>query len=492
MKPVKPYSLLGLLFLSCQLFAQSPGGVKGHSFWLKGNFSATPPGTQAALNYNPATLLAAAKTPVKMPRNMESLRRVTIFTVYANTGGTGEIPVWEMKGDFGDLSLSSRRVSSKSQGAQINFEAHNPAGSGAIIHTYTGSGEYRPAGEDTEYREAAIRFGGALPLTGTAPELVSEFILFEKILNEREIARTETYLALKYGITLEKNYVNTKGETLWNRQEDKLFSNNIAGVGRDDASTLYQKQGASCNTPNQLVIGINTITALNSQNTARINNGDFLVWGDNALPFSFDTHSGYQEWMLPEKKWLVKPSGRTATALSTELKVDVRPLFPAFIPRENFYLVIDRSGSGHFVPEQCDYIAPVEISPEGIVRFSQVYWDADGSGKDVFSFGLKQGVSPNDQLNVLNGINNKETGGISCRLYPNPITNGQYTIALTLGKPTDVNIQVYDIHQRLVDAQKGTGQTAYQFSGNLHVPAGAYTIKVITPETTFTRTLIVQ
>lgn len=277
--------LLPVLFiLSCRLFAQSPGGIKGQSFWLQGNFSPGKTGT-GILNFNPATILDDAKTPVKLPDEMESLKRVTIFTVYQNTGTVAETPVWEMAGDFGDMALTTNRVSSISRKTNLVYTTnksglHKPGNSEAIVHTYRSSWSSRPV-DNTVSKEAAIRFGSsnASQLLHSSPSLIAEFLLYEKILNEEEVAKVETYLALKYGITLQKNYINASGKIVWDWKKDKNYSHNIAGIARDDQSTLRQKQGTSSGVPGELIIGINKIEPFNSGNNSPINNRDYLRLG---------------------------------------------------------------------------------------------------------------------------------------------------------------------------------------------------------------------
>ncbi len=493
--------LLPLLsILSCHLFAQSPGSIKGQSFWLKGNFTLGN-NRQEVMNFNPAAVLGDGKAPVKLPATMESLRRVTIFTVYQHTGTIAETPVWEITGEFGDIRLTTRQVSSKSRKTNLAFAKNNqqssrPGTGEAIINTYLGSRSISPGTENTEYKEAAVRFGS----TGTAqpakasPSLIAEFILYERILQEEEVAKVETCLALKYGITLQKNYLTASGKTVWNWEKDKGYSHNIAGIARDDQSALHQKQGTSSNAPGELVIGINKIETLNSSNTGRVNDEDYLIWGDNAGSSTLDqsVKNAGNEILLPAKKWLMRASGSTANTIATELKTDTRTFLAGYLTKENFCLIIDRSGTGNFVPEHCEYIMLDNISEDGTAGFSSIYWDTDGSGKDAFTFGLKQCTPATSQVNNKAVTGKEATGLMSFLLYPNPVTDGQYKMAITFDKPTDIQIQVYDGYQHLLETRKGSGQAAYIFTGNTKLPPGTYTVRLVTPDKEVNKILIVQ
>src|SRR5690606_26564241 len=75
----------------------------------------------------------------------------------------------------------------------------------------------------------------------------------------QERNRIQSYLAIKYGITLGTNgtsqdYVDSDGTVIWDTNTgtpaEDVFNYDIAGIGRDDASGLYQKQSRSVN--NQL------------------------------------------------------------------------------------------------------------------------------------------------------------------------------------------------------------------------------------------------
>jgi hypothetical protein len=474
-----------LFLLSCGLYAQSPGGIGRQSLWLKGNFSPDSTPTRT-LNFNPATGADRMSTQIQMPGSIEDFRRATIFTVYQYPVADQEVPVWQMNGGFGDLVLSTRQVSSKSGKMSMVFEKL-PGGApqlekpGAVISTYLRQQGSKSA-EDTGNNEVAIQFGNptASLQSGQSSGLIAEFIVYETILKEKDIARIESYLALKYGITLQKNYVNSSGKTIWNRKIDEAFSHNIAGVGRGDKTLLYQKQGTSSSADDQLVIGINSIARNNAANTGQLNNSDYLLWGDNGKPFILDQQGGQgnSDVILSERKWLMNLSGKTAGTVSTQLKVDTKTLMPGDFPNGYFCLVIDRSGAGDFAPKHCDYIIPDSVSKDGIASFSGIHWDADGSGKDAFSFGLKTRLSADADRPV------------GFQVYPNPLTDGHYNVAVTLDKPADIRIRIYDIHLHLIDSKNAYGQVNYLIPGTIHAVAGVYIVKLFTNDKEFTQLVI--
>jgi hypothetical protein len=492
-KHLKTTVLPGLLVLSCNLFAQSQGGIGKQSLWLTGNFSSDSTRLRT-LNFNSAMSIDNSNTIIKMPGIVENLRRVTIFTVYQNPVAAEEKRVWEMSGDWGDMLLSTQQVLSKSRKTNIVF-AKNKSGSyqpdqpEAVINTYLSRRGVSEGTENSEPKENLIRFGDSNPAgsASTSAGLISEFMLYEKILNEEDIARIETYLALKYGITLEKNYLNARGKTVWNREKDKFYSNHIAGIARDDLSTLYQKQSTSYNNSEHLIIGVNKIVQSNSENNGEINNGDYLVWGDNGQPFTLNLigEDGDGKIILPQKKWLMKCSGSNTNTISTELQIDTKPLVTQHFSKDSFCLIIDRSGSGEFSSENCTCVMPDSISSTGIAIFKNLFWNTDGSGKEFFTFGFK--AQESKELK-----NSTATGVLLFQVYPNPVSDGHYKITVRLNKPMDVKVVISDANQKLVDSKKGNGGASYSFSGYIHAAAGAYTVKLITPETELSKVIILQ
>ena len=152
-----------------------------------------------------------------------------------------------------------------------------------------------------------------------------------------------------------------------------------------------------------------------------------------------------------------------------------------------FYLVIDRTGHGDFSSTQRSYIKADSISADGIATFNNVAWDTDGSGKDVFTIGLKSTSS----VASLPNNKNQDDARIQFQLYPNPVSNGQYKLSVKLDKPGDIIVQIYDLSQRIIESWKGSGNSTYFFSGTITAPAGTYTVRLTTGHTEISRVLVI-
>ncbi|MBI9040832.1 choice-of-anchor D domain-containing protein [Lutibacter sp.] len=122
---------------------------------------------------------------------------------------------------------------------------------------------------------------------------ILEIINYNVRNSDADKRKIETYLAIKYGITLGNNgtsvdYVNSAGTIIYGAGAS--FNYNIAGIGRDDKSQLNQKQSKTENTVNDITIGLGDIYSTNSSNPNMFTNDkDFLVWGHNNNTLSAQT-----------------------------------------------------------------------------------------------------------------------------------------------------------------------------------------------------------
>lgn len=215
---------------------------------------------------------------------------------------------------------------------------------------------------------------------------IAECMVFDKFLKKAEILRIETYLALKYGITLyESNYVSPNDSILWNYDSNQTYSHAIAGIGRDSVFGLHQKQSCS-GEEDVLTIGLGSLCLLNKENTDSLPEGSYLIWGHDQGDMSCD--NPYDSIPLWERKWLME--ARRAASLSTTVKIKI----PQQVKNQSCYLAIDRSGSGNFDSASTDYYAQNSADSNGYVYFTNIGWDTDANGKDAFTFSPGHTTTP--------------------------------------------------------------------------------------------------
>ncbi|MBU2526941.1 MAG: hypothetical protein KKC03_10120, partial [Bacteroidetes bacterium] len=127
---------------------------------------------------------------------------------------------------------------------------------------------------------------------------LAEIFTYSSPRSSNEQQKILSYLSLKYGTTLQSAgsaLATNEGDLdLLDSQDNKIwdisagsggFNFDVAGIGRDDASELNQKQSFSQNNganPPVLTIGLGDIAATNSANANSFpTNRSFLVWGSN-------------------------------------------------------------------------------------------------------------------------------------------------------------------------------------------------------------------
>lgn len=116
---------------------------------------------------------------------------------------------------------------------------------------------------------------------------IGEVVVYDKVLTASEKNRVESYLALKYGITLDQatpaNYTASDSTTrMWTAADNVGYNRHITGIGRDDLDSLHQKQSLSVDTGIVTIALGAGVAATNAANTAVVtNNLSFLTFGDN-------------------------------------------------------------------------------------------------------------------------------------------------------------------------------------------------------------------
>jgi len=179
---------------------------------------------------------------------------------------------------------------------------------------------------------------------------IPEVITYSTVISPADMDKIESYLSIKYGITRGGNlgttsiynYVASDGTVIFDKVLNTGYNNNIAGIGRDDASALSKKQSISVNLDEILTIANGTIASENSTNSSSFTvNKEFLVWGNNALPATFTSTN------VPEG--LVNRLGRVWKAQSTSFVENTtigfeQSLLPVGTSSTSLALLIDDDG----------------------------------------------------------------------------------------------------------------------------------------------------
>ena len=136
--------------------------------------------------------------------------------------------------------------------------------------------------------------------------MLGEVISYRNPNSSLDQQKIQSYLGVKYGITLQDassaltdyrvndvDYIDSNGDVFWDTSAHAGYLYDVAGIGRDDASELNQKQSMSQNletdgtgpTSGFLTMGLTQIYNTNnlniSSNATTVNDREFLMWGNN-------------------------------------------------------------------------------------------------------------------------------------------------------------------------------------------------------------------
>ncbi|MGV2963366.1 S-layer homology domain-containing protein [Paenibacillus sp. AGC30] len=124
---------------------------------------------------------------------------------------------------------------------------------------------------------------------------IEEIIVFDHDLTDVERQKVSTYLAIKYGYTLDQttanSYVDSNMATIWDAQENAVYTHRITSIGRDDQSGLMQKQAKAQEQGSTLTIALgNSVEDANSANKNEFSkDSSFFTFGDNGASTEFKT-----------------------------------------------------------------------------------------------------------------------------------------------------------------------------------------------------------
>ncbi len=127
--------------------------------------------------------------------------------------------------------------------------------------------------------------------------VISEIVFVEGAITDFRSQQIESYLAIKYGITLDQtvatDYVNSHGSSFWTASNNVAYNNDIFGIGRDDNQALNQKVSKSVNSGAVLTVALdNDFLIANddpTRSTSHINDNQFLVLANNGAAVSSQT-----------------------------------------------------------------------------------------------------------------------------------------------------------------------------------------------------------
>src|SRR5690606_9118145 len=164
-----------------------------------------------------------------------------------------------------------------------------------------------------------------------------------------ERRRVDSYLAIKYGITLGRvetdHYLSSTEETIWDGAWNTAYNNNIFGMGRDDISEFEQKVSKSANPGTILTISKNNDFVSSNLETrvSFANDLSYFILGDNGIAttglngMSLPASAGGEVINVITRKWL---SQRTLVADDVYFQADLTAYGAPFNSGSEVYMIV--------------------------------------------------------------------------------------------------------------------------------------------------------
>ena len=163
--------------------------------------------------------------------------------------------------------------------------------------------------------------------------------------------KIQSYLAIKYGVTLSHNYLSSAGVTVWNRLINATYNNNIIGIAQDNNSALSQKQSKSTEMVQDMLTlyigGVKQVNQVSNAGTFTAGDQSFFMAAHNGDPYLFAgaaTEVPAGICCRLRREWLSQKTNFTNTDL--KLEFDFNIITPGYSPLNvaDLRLLVDNDG----------------------------------------------------------------------------------------------------------------------------------------------------
>ena len=297
------------------------------------------------LNFNPVVSFDGAGDQLSrnvLGSDLFGTTNNTIFFVHKYYGGTVYFK-WEQ-------GASGNRVGYENSGGFTRFDFPTDAAGNQNIGTFAFDTLGQIVTATTDASNSVLRNMGLQnstnPISGTlnnsftssfsigenvsfsTPSQVdfAEIVIFNETLSAIEQNKVESYLAIKYGMTLgingtSLNYNSSAGNVLWDITANAGYNFDIAGISRDDLSDQDQRKSKSINQNAGVDRSILTMANGTNFNTPDMPTSDLshLLWGNNDAvtifnPIAaFSTVNGVTISTILDRRWKSQETGTLGT-----------------------------------------------------------------------------------------------------------------------------------------------------------------------------------
>jgi hypothetical protein len=522
-----PFAMLLLAFLSSASFAQSPGGVStGILLWVKANsgvsvsgatvtgwtdqtgtntFTVTgsPQLASTAINFNPGIIYDGSS---RFTGNTSLVNVTEAFAVGKIVNNIGTSGTGAMTGTVGDANF----------GYQFHTEGGILYGSGSTT-TYYGTNNFgnnipwsvmngdlseTPAANQ-QMKVNGIAYpnsgGGDPAVYSGKPVLgarytenllsgcqVAEVVLYNASQAGTNRAKINSYLGLKYGITLGTtastySYTASNGTIFWTGNAS--YQNNVNGIGKDNSSGLEQQISTSQDASADIITisTDNNFTGANGTHTAVANDLSYLVMGNNGSAATAtqtsNIPSGFCGTRLT-RSWRIQ---KTGTPGNVSLQVNIGTTLGSSLGASDIVLLVDQDGDGNYSTGTQVQITASSFSGGNAV-FSGVFFDSDNSGSDVFTVATANFTPSLVSLgSTITASGTCSKGGYTYWLSPTDATKGLISFNPNGNSFSPVSVTVQDASDLTASGVTNIGNYYQQTTGTSTIRVGNRFNTIVAP-----------
>lgn len=455
--------LIAVLIIATQIcFAQSNKlDIKGQTIWLK-NSQTEGIAENQRFNFNSIFISEKEKLEFKNILN----NKYSLFVVFHYDLQT-EKNIVTLNSNVTNLTISNKKIQN---GSDLNYK--KITAENGIILTYLSSSDLKIKKPNNLSFENFNNSNNLL-----------EFMYFARVLSDLEKNKVESYLSIKYGISLlgTVDYINSNKTKIWDISKNGNYNKRVTGIGRDDKMSLNQLKSGNAEKEG-LYIGIENNTKDIIQDRTSI------LWGDNGLKTTF-LETPNNEMKKMERIWKVQVNSENdKPEIKTQIQIK-KSEFGYKNEKKRFQLVIYKNDDPEFKDANAIFYKPSSENTESIF-FNDVVWDNDKSGSDMFSFvellELTTISKPMKEKNIKNNFEEKWV------LSPNPSKTGEeFSIQFKLNEPKAVTISIVDMNGKLIKFKNIGLIRNYNFTESIET-SGVYLIKINIDESIETAKLIIK
>jgi hypothetical protein len=251
------------------------------------------------------------------------------------------------------------------------------------------------------------------------------------------------------------NYVDENSEIIWDTDLLQGFNNDVAAIYRNDSLDINQKQSCGNGGLAEISFYIDNLEEDNNLNNSFIQNKEYLFFGHNNDSLKTSNNDSLDASLhvfdLLQRRWMVKANGDSLKNTNINIKFNVSQL-DSF---DNISLVINRQANNEFLINNCDFYLPDSVDNDNNYYFTNIKWDTDSSGFDMFTFQLSSQslFSQNFDPGNNNAQNNSLENEIEVELYPNP-TDKKFKIHFKTANFNNYTLEIFDVNGRLIEKEE--------------------------------------